>query len=249
MRSFHRAMLAVGNPSRTRKIASLIVLALVSTTVAASAQALTGTTGLVSIPTAAMPADGALTLGVNVVNRRYHGFENPGYDRHEALVEYASIGFLPFVEIGLRLTRMTGVPHQALGDRMVSLRLRAMTEGAYRPAVVVGAHDLGGTRRFHTIYAVASKSVATVPRVGVVGLHLGYGGDPLSLRRRAKGLNGTFGGVSVAPTRWVSLMADYDTEYVNAGARLKVWRFALLAAAQNLDGFSAGISYTQPLHR
>jgi hypothetical protein len=194
-----------------------------------------------------MPADGTLAVGVNVVDRRYHGNDGVGYDQHAALVEFASVGFLPFVEIGLRLTRMTGIPRQALGDRMVSVRVRLIKEGTDVPAVVVGAHDLVGTRRFHTVYAVASKSVAT-PLVGTVGLHLGYGGDPLSLRRHASGLTGAFGGVSVAPSRWASLFAEYDTERVNAGARLRVWRFALLAAAQNMDGFSAGVSYTQPLH-
>jgi hypothetical protein len=214
-----------------------------------SGQSLTGTTGLVSIPTAAMPADGTVAVGVNLIDRRFHGYDNAGFDQHPALVEFVSIGFLPFVEVGLRLTRVTGVPRQALGDRMVSVRLRLLEETAHRPAVVVGAHDLAGTRRFHAIYAVGSKTVATVPRIGTVGLHLGYGGDPLSLRRRASGLTGAFGGISVTPASWASLMAEYDTEHVNAGLRLKVWRFALLAAAQNLDGFSAGISYTQPLHR
>ena len=214
-----------------------------------SAQSLAGTTGLVSIPTAEMPEDANLAVGVNLIDRRYHGYSNEGFDRHPALVEFASVGFLPFVEVGLRLTRVTGVPRQALGDRMLSVRLRLLDEATRRPAVVVGAHDLAGTRRFHTIYAVGSKTVGTVPRIGPVGLHLGYGGDPLSLRRVGSGLDGVFGGVSVAPAQWASLMAEYDTEHVNAGARLKFWRFALLAAAQNLDGFSAGISYTQPLHR
>jgi hypothetical protein len=190
-----------------------------------------------------------VALGLNLVNRRYHGYENAGFDQHPALVEFASVGFLPFVEVGLRLTRITGVPRQALGDRMASVRLRLLEEAARRPAVVLGAHDLVGTRRFHTIYVVGSKSVAMVPWVGDVRLHLGYGGDPLSLRRRASGLSGAFGGISVAPAGGVSLMAEYDTEHVNAGARLHIWRFALLVAAQNLDGFSAGVSYTQPLHR
>jgi len=195
-----------------------------------------------------MPADGTLAVGANLIDRRYHGYDGLEYGEHAALVEFATVGFLPFVEVGLRLTRVTGIPRFALGDRMVSVRVRLVEEGTEVPAVVVGAHDLVGTRRFHTTYAVASKSVATLPPVGTVGLHLGYGGDPLSLRRVGHGLDGAFGGVSVAPSRWASLFAEYDTERVNAGARLRIWRFALLAAAQNLDGISAGVSYTQPLH-
>jgi hypothetical protein len=212
-------------------------------------QSLTGTTGLISIPTAEMPADGTVALGVNLLDRRYHRYDYPGYDHHPAMVQFASICFLPFVEVGLRLTRVTGVPRQALGDRMVSLRVRLRKESTHLPALVLGAHDLVGTRRFHTIYAVASKEVATLSVAGRLGLHAGYGGDPLSLRSpRGHALTGGFGGISLAPAPWGSLFAEYDTEHVNAGARLRVWRVAVLAAAQNLNGFSAGISYTQPLH-
>ncbi len=114
---------------------------------------------------------------------------------------------------------------------------------------MLGAHDLLGTRRFHTIYAVASKEIVTLPGAGSVGLHGGYGGDPLSLRSpRGHALTGAFGGLSLTPASWGSVFAEYETEHVNAGARLRIWRFALLVAAQNLDGLSAGISYTQPLH-
>ena len=90
------------------------------------AQSLTGTTGLVSIPTAQMPADGTVAVGVNLIDRRYHDSPDP-YPGNTAMVQYASIGFLPFAEVGLRLTRMLDRPRaQALGDRMVSVRLRLL---------------------------------------------------------------------------------------------------------------------------
>jgi hypothetical protein len=226
----------------------LITLALLGSEGPLAAQSLAGTTGLVAIPTAHMPRDGTVALGVNHIDRRHHGYDNPGYDEHSGLVEYASIGFLPFVEVGLRLTRVVGVPRLALGDRMVSVRLRLVDEGARTPAVVVGAHDLVGTRRFHTVYAVASRSVAGVRGVGDVSAHLGVGGDPLGLGLRSRGLRGAFGGVSVSPVPPIALMAEYDGGQVNAGVRLRLGRFALLAAAQDLEGFSGGLSYTQPLH-
>ncbi|HEV3052517.1 MAG TPA: hypothetical protein VGX50_19555, partial [Longimicrobium sp.] len=61
--------------------------------------------------------------------------------------------------------------------------------------------------------------------------------------------DGVFGGVSLAPRRWVTLMAEYDGERPNAGVRLgPVHGLGLLAALQDLEGFSGGVSYTFALH-
>jgi hypothetical protein len=214
----------------------------------ASAQTLGGTRGLVTIPTAEMPEDATVAVGASYVDRRYTGYVNPNYADRPAVLEYASVGFLPFVEVGLRLTRVTGVEGQALGDRTMSARVRLLKEGRHTPAVVVGGQDLVGTRYFHSIYAVASKEVELSPAAGSrVGLHLGYGGNALSIRVRNTQFDGVFGGVSVAPARWISLLAEYDAERVNAGVRLRLWRFTALGAAQKLDGLSAGVTYTQSL--
>lgn len=130
---------------------------------------------------------------------------------------------------------------------MVSVRVRVLNEGEHLPAVAVGAHDLVGTRIFHATYAVASKTVGTA--AGPVGLHAGYGHDVLGLRAAGRQFDGLFGGVSLAPRPWLTLMAEYDGERPNAGVRLgPVHGVALLAALQNGDGFSGGVSYTFALH-
>jgi hypothetical protein len=225
----------------------LVTSALILPRVAAPlpAQSLTGTTGLVTIPTAAMPADGTLTVGMNLLDDRYHDYAQRKQQGHDAIVQFASVGFLPFVEVGLRLSRGVDVPDQAIGDRMISVRLRVLKEEAHLPAVVVGVHDIVGTRYFHAEYVVASKQVATP--LGAVGLHAGYGGDWSSVRARAHQFVGGFGGISVAPRPWVTLMAEHDAERVNAGMRLHVWRVTVLGAAHGLDHFSGGISYTHRL--
>jgi hypothetical protein len=209
-----------------------------------SAQALTGTTGLVTVPTAAMPADGSATVGVHWVDRRYH---RSGLGDNTGIYQFASVGFLPFMEVGLRLTRVLDTPRQALGDRMVSVRFRLLEEGDRVPAVVVGAHDLVGTRIYHATYVAASKEIDGVPVAGTVGLHAGYGGQWLSVSAQGEQFQGVFGGVSVAPRSWIALMAEHDAERVNAGVRLHVWRLNLLAAAYGMDGLSGGISYTHQL--
>lgn len=210
-----------------------------------AAQSLTGTSGLVSVPTASMPADGTVSLGVNLLDHRYHGYAQEKQQGHDMIVQFASVGFLPFAEVGLRLSRGVDVPQQAIGDRMVSVRLRVLKEGARAPAVVVGVHDIMGTRYFHAEYVAASKHVATP--LGTVGVHAGYGGDFSSVQARSRQFVGGFGGISVAPRPWLTLMAEHDAERVNAGVRLRVWRMNVLAAAHGLDRFSGGISYTHRL--
>ncbi len=219
-----------------------------SSVTSASAQSLTGTTGLVSIPTAAVPRDGALAVGMNLLGAPYPE-QGPAAAADQAtLVQFASLGFPPFLEVGLRLSRKVDAPRQALGDRMVSVRLRVLEERARRPALVVGAHDLVGTRIYHAEYAAASKRIERVPLAGTVGVHLGYGGDLLRLRARGRQFTGWFGGVSASPRPWLELLGEHDAEHVNAGVRLRVWRIAVLGAAQEMQHLSGGISYTHPLN-
>lgn len=227
---------------RTLLSASALVLAVARP---APAQSLTGTTGLVTIPTARMADDRSLTVGAHLVDRRYH--QSPYGDR-TAVVEFATLGFLPFMEVGLRLTRVLDTPRQGLGDRMVSVRLRLLEEGPYTPAVAAGAHDLVGTRIYHATYVAASKEVAPVPGAGTVGLHLGYGGDWTPLDAEDHQFVGFFGGVSVSPRPWLTLLAEHDAERINAGVRLRLFRrVTLLGALQGRDGLSGGVGYTHPL--
>jgi hypothetical protein len=211
------------------------------------AQALPGTSGLVTVPTAAITPDRDMSVGLNLIAPRYHEHYGAEFEQSTAVVRFATIGFLPFAEVGLRLTHMTGGVPQAIGDRMVSVRVRLLKEGHYVPALAVGAHDIVGTRLYHATYAVASKNVRTP--VGTAGLHLGYGRDVLGLWAKGRQFDGVFGGVSVAPHRWVTLMAEYDGRRPNAGVRLgPVHGVGILAALQNLDGLSGGVSYTFALH-
>jgi hypothetical protein len=212
-----------------------------------SAQTLTGSSGLVSIPTATLARDGQITVGVHLIAPHYHEYYGRTFEENAAQVRFATIGFLPFVEVGLRLTHMNGGVPQGIGDRMVSVRVRLLKEGERLPSVAIGAHDIVGTRLFHATYVVATKSIGTP--AGAAGVTVGYGHDVLGLRAKGRQFDGLFGGMSLAPHRWVTLLAEYDGERPNAGVRLgPVHGVALLAALQNGDGFSGGVSYTFALH-
>lgn len=215
----------------------------VLTATPATAQSLTGMSGLVTIPTATMARDAEMTAGVNVIAPRHHRYYEGGADE-TGIVRYVAVGFLPFVEVGLRLTHVTGGHPQGIGDRMVSVRVRLITEGDVHPALAVGAHDLVGTRLYQATYAVASKTMRTA--AGPVGVHAGYGHDVLGLESAGRQFDGLFGGVSLAPREWVTLLAEYDGAHANAGLRLgPVHGVAIVAGTlRDLDGLSAGVSYT-----
>ncbi len=147
----------------------------------------------------------------------------------------------------MRLTFLNADVPQGIGDRMVSARVRVLKEGEYLPALAIGAHDVVGTRLYHATYAVATKHVETV--AGRAGFTIGYGHDVLGLRAKGRQFDGLFGGASLAPRPWITLLAEYDGERPNAGVRLgPVHGVALLAALQNGDAISGGLSYTFALH-
>ncbi|HEY0021727.1 MAG TPA: YjbH domain-containing protein [Longimicrobium sp.] len=207
----------------------------------ARAQSLTGTTGLVSIPTGRIMEDSELRAGLQWIAPGHHHFY--GHHTRRGLVQSLSLGFLPFLEVDLRLTRPLDVPRQALGDRMVSFRVQLIDEGARRPALAVGMHDIVGTRLYSATYVVASKEVRITP--ASIGITAGYGENVLDLAVYDEQFVGLFGGVSVAPRPWLALMAEYDGEQPNAGVRIGPLRgFAVLLAAHDLDALSGGMTYT-----
>lgn len=210
------------------------------------AQTLGGTSGLVTIPAAPIADDGEITAGVHRLHRAYpHLFGPEG-----ANVYYASVGFLPSLEVTLRLTR----PHQgqpALGDRMVSIRAQLLSEKNVRPALAVGLRDPLGTRRFHAAYTVASKHLA-IPAVPLkAGLHIGYGTrlwDQPSYWTSSQ-LLGLFGGLSLRPSSWVALFVDHSSQAFTSGIRISLFNdhLKLITALHERWSFSGGISLSLSL--
>lgn len=221
----------------------MAVLGILST-LPVAAQSLSGTTGLILIPTAELPPDGTVAIGGGIVDRKYSAYKG---GTHDYIPYYASITYLPFLEMGFRFSRLVNSEgNQALGDRMVSVRLQVLKEGPRRPAVVLGAHDFlksseASTSRFNVLYAVASKHFDGVPLARRVGLHLGYGSD--AMEADSHQFIGVFGGLSASPLPWLDVLAEYDGTSFNVGPRLHVLRYVqVLAALQNFDAWVAGAS-------
>ncbi|TPW14163.1 MAG: hypothetical protein FD129_1132, partial [bacterium] len=159
---------------------------------------------------------------------------------------YLTVGFLPWVETSLRATVLPGeylieeVPVDAV-DRMGSLRVQSPWPGG-RTTLGAGIDDIRGTRRFHSLYIVASQSVGHGFERPGAEVTLGYGLRSLTAARYL--LDGVFGGVQLQLTPWATTMAEYDSEKWNGGIRLVLLsRLSAQLVLLNFDEFSGGASW------
>jgi len=198
-----------------------------------------GTTGLIMIPTAEFTEDGQVYLGAGYISNPY-GMGAPGNEgeRHRRIPYFVTLGFLPFLEVSLRVNTCPevrgGPPGSAYGmfkDRCVSVRFRLWDGRKGFPKTVLGVHDalavFGGTGAIHfnSFYLVLTREI---PRLPGASFHLGFGLDRSPAISNDKGitwlkaneLSGPFIGTDYRVTGWARLMAEYDTERLNLGIRL-----------------------------
>lgn len=217
----------------------------------AQSQSIGGATGLVFVPTARTQPDGTLAIGAGYVSAEYSDY----LDGAAYMPIFASVAFLPSVEVGFRFSRAvnTGIP-QALGDRMLFARVRILEESGALPALAVGAHDFlrsssNQTNQFAALYGVASKRVdfRSLGFIQNVDLHLGLGTDWIGGEDNQ--FVGPFGGMALAfvdadtgALRRVDALIEYDSRTVNAGARLGLGSVLdLTAALQGLKAPTVGL--------
>src|SRR5882672_7327922 len=143
-------------------------------------------TGLINMPDARFNPDGTLQFGLSSAHP-YFNFS-------------ASATLLPWLETNLGVTQISGVPafstdrsgfgsgYGAYKDKTSGLRLRLLTEDAWRPAVAFGVQDPIGTKIFPRKYLAATKTL------GETQLTLGYGSEQI---------DGAFGGLRYAPS-WLA---------------------------------------------
>ena len=189
------------------------------------AQSLTGLTGLISIPSAEVLKDKELTIGSAFYNKDYINLYAKGY---HGLGTYITLGFLPFAEISFKLTRLIDFPEsQALGDRMVSMKIQLYMEDKYIPSVLVGMHDLlHSSENVYTshnsaLYFSLTKNYVQIFSFIDVKLVLGYG---LKYKYTSNNqFEGLFYGVSLQPITWAGFMIEYDTKIYNVGFNIDLF--------------------------
>ena len=210
-----------------------------------SAQSLTGATGLIAIPTAETPRDREISFGLIWLNKKHLALAASEY---HGIASFIRLGYLPFLEIDLRLTRLLEFQRpQAIGDRMVSIRLRLLKEKALRPSILLGAHDfmtVFGSKQnnhFNALYLAASKTIRLESFMDSIGLHLGHSTKWIKAAHHQ--FVGIFGGISLSLSPSVAFMLEYDTEKTNFGIRVSLFdHLQLLLALMNFDCLSGSIS-------
>ena len=233
-----------------------IVFLLVSGAV--SGQSVTGTSGLIHIPSARMLEDGQLVLGAAYIPSGYfsrtYGSGREDIKINPGLNTYITYGILPFVEVMFRYTHELNMPVNVetryFPDRMLGFRARLLTEKKYLPVIVLGLQDASaiigdtcfGCSNYTATYFVGSKNFKT--DFGDFDLSVGYAFDFLELK--SKDFKGVFGGISFSPNinKNGSILIEHNSKGINTGIRLTVFsRFNLILGLWNLDKPTFSFNY------
>lgn len=190
-----------------------------------------GYTGLMVVPTADALGKGDWNAGFF--------YENVANETINDIV--ANYGFAQGFEFGIDRFRLTD---ETDTQTLLNTKYRFMPETMSHPAIAAGVADIADEIQT-TVYVVASKSFGCSPRVWkgetlTPRVHIGFGGGRLS---------GLFAGASGFIGNRVELMAEWDSQEVNVGARFRVTpQFTIHAGGFNLndeedDEFSTGASF------
>ena len=176
-------------------LAAMLLLAL--SVSCGAAPSVLGTSGNILTPDDTILAPGGFNLG-------YHGINSIGNSSENVNIYAANVGLLPKLEVGL-----ASVTH-GNSEVIINAKYRLLTETLGRPAVTVGAIDLGAEiTNEHGAYIMLSKNLTTFaeeiankasrPIRGHLGLGRGV-------------VRGVFVGLDWTLNPKLSLMAEYISD-------------------------------------
>ena len=214
---------------------------------AVKAQFTYGTTGLLHMPTADMQRDKTFMAGGSYLNK----YATPDRWSYDTWNYYINITFFPWLEVAYTCNIFNewvrgGKIHMINQDRNFSGRLRLWKEGWWKdwtPQIVVGGNDVlhgsnhggdigtvegGGNTFYQRYYVAATKHLVWY---GEWGIHAAY----VYSKRIGHEFNGVAVGVDYQltlseETFWqkavnkLNLMAEYDSKFVNVGAKYSIWK-------------------------
>jgi hypothetical protein len=208
-------------------VLSLVALCMLALP-ACSAPSLLGPTGLLLTPTADALGQSEYNLGFFVLDTDNANDNN---------VWVGNVGVSNGVEVGAARVKRDGNRDTILNAKY---GIRPETEGS--PGLAVGVIDATDEIE-STVYFVASASLTRMLKthhkeITTPTVHIGVGGG---------GLDGFFGGASVVLGDVLTLMAEYDTNDVNLGARLAVGPELRVHAGfiNELNDFALGVSFNK----
>ncbi|MDR3061615.1 MAG: YjbH domain-containing protein [Dysgonamonadaceae bacterium] len=225
--------------------------------ISAKAQQTAGTSGLLNTPSADFNPDGTFSLGINYLPETV----TPDWFDYPTGNFFLNITYFSFLELTFRTT-LQRVPQNgnkmSNQDRSLSLRLRALKESYYLPAVVIGSNDIL-TSKFSTIinndrkdnqffgsvYGVATKNLSISDNT--VGLTFGYE----YATDRMSQFTGILAGIRFSPAFYtpLSLIVEYDADNMNIGTSVLLFKHIYLQVfTSEFKNISAGIAYRGQLH-
>ena len=225
-------------------------------------QSLTGTRGLVRIPTADMYPDKTFSIGATYTPSGY--FKRTFGAKQRQIVEspgsntFITLNILPYLEVMFRYTHelenRVNPTTSYFPDRMFTARLRLIEERKYLPNLTVGLQDLSAAfdftckncSNFSSFYFVATKHFLV--NDFNLGITIGNSSDFLDFK--ARDFKGFFWGGSLSHKTIPNLefVMDYDTRMINAAVRTYLWkRLHLLVGVMDLKKTTAVIAYRYTL--
>ena len=222
-------------------------------------QSVTGTSGLIHIPSARMLEDGQLVLGVGYIPtgiyHRTYGPDKFNVRINPGLNTYISYGILPFAEVMFRYSHELNMPVNVdtkyFPDRMFSLRLMLKKESQNFPSIVFGIHDfaqyigvMGGVPNFSANYFVLSK-LLKVKNALEIDLSVGYAFDILKFK--SVDYKGIFSGISISHSSFneFSMIMEYDSKNLIMGTKTNIIKkFELMAGLWDLDKLTFSFNYS-----
>lgn len=214
----------------------------------AKAQFTYGSTGLLHMPSADMQQDKTFMAGGGYLSK----YATPDVWNYNTWNYYINITFFPWLEVAYTCTifdEMIGTVHLMNQDRNFSGRLRLWKEGWWKnwtPQIVIGSNDVlhgsisggdigtveGSSEKGNTFYQryyiAATKHLSWN---GEWGIHAAY----VYSKRIGHQFNGTAFGVDYQfalpetsflnkAVNGLNLMAEYDSKFVNIGAKYTLWK-------------------------
>ncbi|NWJ53302.1 MAG: YjbH domain-containing protein [Bacteroidetes bacterium] len=220
----------------------ILVLLMVLLSLVSNAQTLTGTTGLLNIPSADIPADGTFIVGGNYLPKI-----NEAVGNYNTGNFYFNLTFLPFLEVAFKSTfiKRNSTGYYTGQDRSANVRLQLLKEKESMPAITIGIHDLYtedkiGNQHSGATYIVLTKHFDV--NQTTIGVTSGYG---LKILKHNQ-FTGVFGGLSLTHRSFkpLTLMSEYDGNGVNIGGSLLLFKHLyLLSMAQQLKYLTGGVAY------
>ena len=208
--------------NKTLRIAVMMTIILVLAQFACTATpSYWGYTGLILTPTADTVSQNGFNLGAAFIDS----------DDYDSAFYSGNVGIAAGLEIGGTVFDPDG------GDSKTILNAKycLLNENLSQPAVAIGISD-ATDELDSTPYVVLSKSL-TLETESFVSprIHIGVGGG---------GFDGLFGGLSASFGPKTTLMAEYDSEDVNFGAKFAVSQyFRIHADSISGDNFGYGVSF------